>query len=251
MAVLKFANHLCESSRISELFLFQKITSVAWDAGDMQLSHGIYMVVTLYIFRKWTVTSNFDGKVILLCVSKVRKLLGVNQIDAKLILHWAEYTKNHIFLFGSEHISLVTSYWSTKSRFQIILCMEYFCCSSLGLCHIQITNQQEDGDKDCSFTQSALSHHSVIKCVEYTSASSRIFTCISKWIVCCQWGFTSTTWWLRILNLSSWWPIVGNDSFGNLQVQNMVSGLLLNLFCQQFLSFSFKLLQVNTLALWK
>jgi len=75
----------------------------------MQLSHGIYMVVTLYIFRKWTVTSDFDGKFIL-HVSKVRKLPGVNQIDAELILHWAEYTKDHIFLFRSNHISLVTSY---------------------------------------------------------------------------------------------------------------------------------------------
>jgi len=183
--VFKFANHLYESSRISELILFHKITSVACDVGDMQLSHGIYMVVTLYIFRKWTVTSDFDGKFIL-HVSKVRKLPGVNQIDAELILHWAEYTKNHIFLFRSKHISLVTFYWSTKSRFQIILCMEYFCCSSLGLCHIQITDQQEARDKDCSFTQSALSHHSVIKRVEYTSASSRIFTCISKTVNCLQ-----------------------------------------------------------------
>ena len=73
-----------------------------------------------------------------------------------------------------------------KSRFQIILCMDYFCCSSLGLCHIQITDQQEARDKDCSFTQSALSHHSVIKRVEYTSASSRIFTCISKTVNCLQ-----------------------------------------------------------------
>ena len=100
-AFFKFANHLYESSRISKLILFHKITSVAWDVGDMQLSHGIYMVVTLYIFRKWTVTSDFDGKFILLRVSKVRKLPGVNQIDAELILHWAEYTKNHIFLFRS------------------------------------------------------------------------------------------------------------------------------------------------------
>jgi hypothetical protein len=118
LTVLKFANHLCESSRISELFLFQKITSVAWDAGDMQLSHGIYMVVTLYIFRKWTVTSNFDGRVILLCVSKVTKLLGVNQIDAKLILHWAEYTKNHIFLFGSEHIPWLPLTGALKEDFR-------------------------------------------------------------------------------------------------------------------------------------
>jgi len=72
--VFKFANHLYESLRISELILFHKITSVACDVGDMQLSYGIYMVVTLYIFRKWTVTSDFDGKFILLCVSKVRKL---------------------------------------------------------------------------------------------------------------------------------------------------------------------------------
>ena len=98
-AVFKFANHLYESSRISELILFHKITYVAWDVGDMQLSHGIYMVVTLYIFRKWTVTSDFDGKFIL-HVSKIRKLPGVNQIDAELILHWAEYTKNHIFCRG-------------------------------------------------------------------------------------------------------------------------------------------------------
>jgi hypothetical protein len=143
-------------------------------------------VVTLYIIRKWTGTSNFDGKVILLCVSKVRKLLGVNQIAAKLILHWPEYTKNHIFLFRSKHISLVTSYWSTKSRFQIILFMEYFCYSSLGLCHIQITDQQEAGDKHCSFTQSALSHLSVIKRVEYTGARSRIFKCISNTVNCLQ-----------------------------------------------------------------
>lgn len=182
MAILKFANQLCESSRISKLFQFQKITFAAWDDGDMQLSLGIYMGVTMYIFRKWIVTLNFDGKIILLCVSKMRKLLGVNQIDAMLILHWAEYTKNHIFLFGSKHMSMVTSYWSIKSRFQIILCMEYFCCSSLGLCHTQIRDHQEVGDKDSLCTQSALSHHSVIKHVEYTNA--RIFTCISKTVNC-------------------------------------------------------------------
>ena len=124
--VFKFANHLYESSRISELILFHKITSVACDVGDMQLSHGIYMVVTLCIFRKWTVTSDFDGKFILLCASKVRKLPGVNQIDAEPILYWVEYTKNHIFLLRSKHISLVTSYWSMKSRFQIICAWSIF-----------------------------------------------------------------------------------------------------------------------------
>ena len=66
-------------------WFYSTITSAAWDVGDMQLSHGIYMVVTLYIFRKWTVTSDFDGKFILLCVSKVRKL---PRVKIRLMPNW-------------------------------------------------------------------------------------------------------------------------------------------------------------------
>ena len=100
-----------------------------------------------------------------------------NLIYAKLILHWAEYTNNPIFLFGSLHICLVTSYWSNKSIFQITLCMEHdLFCSSLGLCHIQILDQQEARVKDYSCTRSATFHHIVIKHVEDTSASSKMIT---------------------------------------------------------------------------